>query len=150
MRCDIILTYNKSWISSLIRWAVGSKYTHVAIAINETIIAESWWNGVRFTKLDTKKNKFTRLRCPELTEHQKTNIIAFIYDKIDFEYDYKLLIGIGLNRIFGFKTKWDDPKKYICVELIIEAYRSVGIDLLEYNKDIAPHELLYSKHLKEL
>lgn len=147
MRADILACYDNTWIDWLIRKVTGKKITHVAVQITDTLCMETGWFGVKLSKIDGKK--FYRLRYNELTKKQQRQIVKFVMESVDKKYDYKLFIGIGINKIFGLNTNWDNPLKYICAELVVKAYRSVGIELLPYIPDncIIPSDFMDSTRL---
>lgn len=147
---DIILCYGTGWISKLIKFATKSKISHVGVMISEDLMAESYWWGVRLTRLDNKKYDYIILRCDDVTYFKSEKLIDFMFKHIDAEYDYRLFFTLGLNRLFGLNLKGNDPMKFICSELVVAAYKEAGIDLLEGVKsdNVTPHEILNSNKLK--
>jgi hypothetical protein len=119
---------------------------------------ESSWFGVKLLKIDPYLGKSKVLRCETLTEGQRRLIIKYILNRVGTPYDYKLFIGLALNtvlkklHVYRVKTHWDSPSKDICIELVIDAYRSIGIELLPdiKDEDIVPCDVLKSSKLKEV
>lgn len=109
---------------------------------------ESWWNGVRPRRLKEKESNYYILRSSNLSYEEKKKIATFVMNSVKTKYDYKLFLGIGLNKIFGLNTKWDNKDKYICTELVVKAYRATGIELMPEGKEMLPEKLLDSKHLE--
>lgn len=149
MKADILACWSNTWVDRLIRTVVGEDITHIAIKVSDTMIMESTWLGTQLSPIAIRGGNYYVLRCPELTEKQREKIVEFVLESVNKKYDFKLFIGIGLNRLFGLRTNWDNPTKYICVELILEAYKSVGIDLLELipDQEIVPSDFLKSDKL---
>lgn len=146
MKADIIACYPKNIIGKLISFISKCEISHVAIMIDDEHIIESDWFGVRVRKLKNFKSKYLILRCEELTEIQKDKIIKFVTNSINTEYDYKLLIGLGLKKFFNINIKlFNQTDKYICTELIIETFKSVGIRL---SNSLYPESILKSNKLK--
>jgi hypothetical protein len=54
--------------------------------------------------------------------------------------------------MFGLNTNWDNKNKYICNELVVEAYKSLGINILSWIEDqnIVPGDLLNCNRFKHL
>jgi uncharacterized protein YycO len=110
---------------------------------------ESVWYGVRMSKYSLMQNSSYLLRYPNLSEEEKDLIVEFVKDKVCQPYDYKLFIGLALNKLFGFKTKWNDKSAYICDELIAEAFKSIGKPLCGKEPDELTPTDLYNSPLLE-
>ena len=151
MKADIIASCGTSWIDRIISIATQSPITHVAMKIDDDFIMESTWVGVKMSKYSKfKTTKHYILRCHELSEEQQDQVVKFIKDAVDVPYDYRLFFGLALERFFGIKKYIKDSKdKYMCIELIIEAFKSVGVNLLPniVDEEIEPDSLLYSPYL---
>lgn len=149
MRGDILACYGTSWIDKLIQFVTGQKVSHTAIMTGDELFIEAIGKGVVVSKL-ADKNSYYLLRDESLTKEQKRKIIQFTVNKLNKEYDFKLFVSVGLNRLFGIKLPWNDPNKYICIELISKAYRRVGIELFPGIKDteITPGDVMNCKRLK--
>lgn len=130
MKADVLACYDDTWIDWIIRKVTKEKVTHIAIQVMDDYIIETGWHGVKLSKLSSRKGKFYRLRCNELNEYKQEQIVRYALSLIDQPYDYRQLIWIGLYKLFGFKKYKDDTGKYICVEVVVDAYKSAGIDLV--------------------
>jgi hypothetical protein len=152
MRCDILACYGSTWIDRLIQWGVGERVTHIAIDIGNDMAIETGWFGVKVNDLCDKGGNYYRLRCDTLTEKNKDNIMNFLIHHIGTRYDYKLFIGIAIHRLLGIDTGWNDPTKYICSEVALNAWRSQGYELMPGVEDrkVIPSDLLKSKLLREV
>lgn len=152
MKADILAFEAEGIISKLVGLVTKSKITHIGILKDEHFFIESVITGVKFTEITYVNRNYHILRNPELNDIQRQDIIKFVINKINYKYDFKLFIGIGLKKIFGINTKWNDTNKYICSELIYEAYKSVGIDLIPCAKpeDMTPGNIYNSSMLVEV
>lgn len=150
MKADIIAFKSYTLLSRLIRWVTRKDVTHVAILVGDHLIMETSLFGVRLRPLRDREYSYCILRCPTLTEEQQIDITDFVMQSVGKGYDFKLLIGIGINLVFGKQLSWNNKDRYICIELILKAYESVGIDLLpNINTDImTPEDLLTSEFLE--
>lgn len=149
MKGDIIAFEGRTLVSKLIRWATKTKVTHVGIMVSEESLMETSFFGVRLRRLKENEPKYYILRYENLTDRQKMKISKFVLDKVKTGYDFKLFFGIGLNIIFDMQTKWNNKNKYICVELILSAYESIGIKLLKnyHENHVIPEDLMDSPYL---
>lgn len=149
MKADILCCWGNSWLDKIIQWALRTKITHIVVKIDEDFVMESSWFGVKLSRVGRLGNSYIQLRQPDITDEQKDKVVYFIKSSVDTPYDYKQFFGIGINRLFGIKLDYEDAQKYICVELALEAYRSIGIELLPdiADEDIIPSDLLLSKEL---
>ncbi|HBP65814.1 MAG TPA: hypothetical protein DD730_16535 [Desulfosporosinus sp.] len=73
-------------VDNVERLETHSKFTHAALAVNESEFIEAWWNGVRRNNLDSYKNRnkniivFTPIT--PLSESQQAQIIEYALGKI--------------------------------------------------------------------
>lgn len=150
MKADIIAFSGNKIISRLIRWVTKSDINHVAIMVGDNVLMETAWNGVRLRRLKESEKNYKILRYEGLTYGQKKGISCFVLNSVKTKYDYKLFFGIGLNLLFGLDTKWNNKNRYICAQLILKAYKSVGINLVpgysEHN--IIPDDIIKADRLK--
>jgi hypothetical protein len=151
MKADILACYGgTTLLDKIISKVVGSNITHVVIDLGDGLVGDTGWTGVQITQLKNRNGQYVTLRYPELTIYQATKVIDYIKDSIGIGYDFPQLLSIFFFKVFGKKLFEDDKKKFICVELAIEAYNSVGIDIVPHitEKDmIAPSDLLNSPAL---
>jgi hypothetical protein len=68
-----------------------------------------------------------------LTDEQRHGILRFIRDNIGEGYDWRYIISRGINLLFNTPIL-NSPNRNNCDELIIEAFRSEGINLVEGTK----------------
>ncbi len=148
---DILACWDNSLISKIICWITKSKVSHIVIMYDNALAVESWWNGVRIIKLSNLKKRcnFYGLTYLKLTKEESNSIIKYLQNSYESKYDFIQTITIGLHKLFGFKIR-NNNKKYICSELIWEAYNSVGIEIapqVNEKDDVVPGDLLSSPRL---
>lgn len=165
---DLLLFKNDTLYSKLIKKATDSKYTHVAIALNEYIMIEASLrvqimpipdknppydifrikNGLN----NREKNKLTK----ELLKHHNAlydilQIIGYA-PRLIFQYTPKMLFNYIPRSIFFGQNKLNNPRYMICSELADRAYHEIGYDLLPniYPGDATPGDFVDSEHLIKL
>lgn len=98
-------------LSPVIRFVTWSKYSHMAIVINDKYITHSDFNGVHIEPLEELMN---RSKSWMIAEYQCDNPQSVIDNCLTFlgkPYDYGALIGIAIRRI-----ELQDDSKYVCSE----------------------------------
>jgi len=125
---------NKSIISKILTKFSKDEYPHVGMHLTHGIIIESYWSkGTvlnHISKYEKVKYDYKVLRNKKkLSETEQKNLFDFTISKIYSKYDYKLLLDIGKYLTIGKLNKKtrinNNLKKYICVELIAAAYKSI-------------------------
>lgn len=146
---DIILVSGTGKISKLIEEIENSKFSHSAIYVknNELIEAE----GIRkvgYQVLDYYDERATVFRCDILTNKQRNKIVEYVIKTIGYHYDFRLLFLELISYLFDILIPYKgDKDSRICSTLVVDAYRSVGVDLclgIGYPspKDVSESELL--------
>lgn len=127
---DLILKKNgKSAISKLIHFFTKDIYNHAEIYLGNYIICDAMPNGVKIRTFDSSLGEFDVYRYNgTITSEQYKKIEEFIQKSINSKYDFLQLILQVLNLNFGH------PKKYICIELVIEAFIYAGIPMPKWEK----------------
>lgn len=121
----ILLFKGRGIISTLIRWQTRSPYSHAAILLPDGSIVESWQGkGVRETELTDWRN-IDVFYVPSATQEQWFNILFFMNSRIGKGYDYW-----GVIR-FITRTNMPPNDKWFCSEIVFEAFKEAGINLLE-------------------
>lgn len=110
----------KIW-SSLVRWWTGSKYSHCELVLSDGtwISADPKAGRVRYTWQDIS-NDWDRVEI-KVTERQELIIRAWLDAQIGKKYDW---CGILLSQVFTLGT--DNPVRYFCSELCVEALQRIG------------------------
>ena len=112
-------------MSAAIRWQTRSQYSHAAIQLEDGSIIESWQgDGVRRKYLSDWEgvDVFDIAGAPDLNEEE---IKEFLLDQLGKGYDYRSVLR------FLTKKKGDASKSWFCSELVFEAVKAGGLNLLE-------------------
>jgi uncharacterized protein YycO len=127
---DIILKKNGTHpISKLIHFFTQDIYNHSEIYIGNYHIIDAMPNGVKVRNLDCSLGEFDAFRYKgTITKAQGEKIEEFLQKNINTKYDFLQLIFQALNLNIG------SPRKYICIELVIEAFRYAGIPIGTWQK----------------
>lgn len=127
---DLILKKNgKSPISKLIHFFTKDIYNHAELYLGNYIICDAMPNGVKIRTFDSSLKEFDVYRYTgTITSDQHKKIEEFIQKSINSKYDFLQLILQIFNLDFGH------PKKYICIELVLEAFRYAGIPVGTWKK----------------
>lgn len=125
---DIILQHTDNLITSkLIRGVTKDVYNHSMLYLGGNHILDARWpQGVKIRELDNRLEEFDVYRYnSKFTEKQKELIEEFIQKNINRKYDLLELFGQLFNKNIG------SSKKYICISLVLEAFRYAGINVGE-------------------
>ena len=124
-----ILAYRgKSWISKMIRWQTRSKYSHIAIELDNGSVVEAWHVG------GVAHNQSFR------TVHTKNTLVdvfAIIKPFDELKATDFLLAQVGKKHDFGsiarFMSRRDDPhdEKWFCSELAADGLLTGSLSLLK-------------------
>jgi len=145
---DIILYKGQSLIAKTIKNISNSKYSHVALVLDSLHTLESdYKNPVNIRHFSYLKGSYDVYEfITPLTRKQRDGILEFIRANIGKGYDYPYILTRGLNILFGTKI-YNSPDRYNCDELIVDAFRSEGIELLTGDK-LIPETLTQSIHYR--
>jgi len=141
----IILVSHKGIIPYLIKKITHSKFNHVGFFVNSNEIVEANFGGIvrtKFIEYQEKKNQgileYSLYSVKGLT-HLKFQVIRqYLISKIGLKYDVTQFISLALFLIFNISRKIepiDVQKRFICSELIAEAFHEVN---LTFSKNIDP------------
>ena len=151
---DIILRCSSALSSQMTEVMIWSRYTHSALYIgNGMIIDSTWQHGVKIRSLADFLNESSRvgvLRLPGLTSDQAEQVIAAAKSKVASEYNFEGVKTLGvqklnaltnlsrqslgdmigiLGRAGHLPSNATDNGKYACSELIVSAFKAIGIPL---------------------
>ena len=123
-----ILAYcGTSWPSLLIRLQTRSRYSHVAVEMDDGTVIEAWaFIGVRHVADKFEAHKAgTVIESFEITgDCDQAAVASFLRSQLGKKYDYRSLVRFITRR----NTRLDD--KWFCSELVLEAFRRGGLELL--------------------
>lgn len=141
---DIILKKNaKNIIQKIICKVTKDKYFHAEIYLGNYIICDAMPNGVKIRTFDSSLKEFDAYRYTgTITSEQYEKIEEFIQKSINSKYDFIQLLLQALNLDLGH------PKKYICIELVIEAFRYAGVPVGDWKKGFK--QITDTKYFKKI
>ena len=134
-------------ISSIIRWATRSPYSHAGIA--------AWWNE-RLMVLEAKgrgvvATSFSRnikeyrgdvewFSCVrEIPQEDRRNMVIFAQEELGKRYGRWKAIWLGMRSLFERDMERRDrlrkETKLFCSEYVAQVYNSVGLDLKKQRSD---------------
>ncbi|MCB1711191.1 MAG: hypothetical protein KDH96_01550 [Candidatus Riesia sp.] len=107
----IIFTNSTLPLSPIIRFVTWSKFSHMAVVINDKWVMHSDFNGVHIELLNDLKSRSKNWTICEYECKNPQAIINSCLTLLGSPYDYGALIGIALRRI-----ELQDESKYVCSE----------------------------------
>ena len=122
---EIVLVFSTTtrWSSGFLRWAQRSRFSHVEVAFADYIIGARSSQGVqKYT--DTSFMTDRVAKTIEVTDEQYQKFYDFMHEKIGDKYDWRSYIGFA-----AFK-RIHNPNKWVCSELVCEAFYHSGIDVI--------------------
>lgn len=148
---NIVFHKGKTPIARIIRLLTKSSYSHCALVIDTLhLIQLDWKTPTTIKHLEYPLGNYDVYELTiNLTEEEKRKIIRFIRDRISTSYDWKLIFSRFFNILIGTPIV-SSESKYNCDELIVDALRSVGINLIEKDVKMTPDTLSKSKQLRKI
>lgn len=149
---DILFYRGNSFVGRLIKLVSKSEnYSHCSIFIDKIHLLETSWNhptvlahfGYRHMEYDVYRVKV------DLSSEQKRIIMDYLRKRIHTSYDWKYIVTRAGNFLFGTAIRSSEGK-YTCDELIVQAFREIGLDLLEEGSPLSPESLAKSRHLERI
>jgi len=148
---DIILSRNpRGKLNRIIRWVTGKRWRealvdHAAMVGVEGTLIEAVGGGVEIGLYTDRYRKYEIWCRVMLPDDVKLKACEWARDQVGKAYDALQLPGILLAKIFHKKKAlFDDPNKFVCSELIAEAYeKGAGVKLVERKHEsvITPQDL---------
>ena len=143
-----LLAYRgRSWISKAIRWQTRSKYSHIAIELNDGSVVEAWHVGGVSHSKDFKEKHTKGTPVDAFAIKMPFDVVeaeAFLLSQVGKKYDF--------GSILRFMSRRDEPKdnKWFCSELAVEALKEGRLALLERipASHISPGQCITSPFLK--
>lgn len=140
----ILFTTSKLPLSPLIKLVTWSKYSHIAIIINDKWVMHSDFNGVHIEPLE---DLLGRSKTYMIAEYECIDSQAMIDEGIKLlgrPYDYGALIGILIRRI-----ELQDDSKYVCSEFpaALAEFTNQSFFCTDYLHRITPQHWLMLPHI---
>jgi hypothetical protein len=128
--------------STSIRWWTFSNYSHVELVDTIKVNPSSWiWyaaepfaNGVKKSSMEYKTTDWDLYSLNH--KYQKRNAIEFFISQLNKSYDYQ---GLIFTQIFNIQKH--DHKKWFCSEIVAEAIKRNGVELVKYSTWYSPKRL---------
>lgn len=146
---NIILHKGKTPIARIIRLLTGSKYSHCAFAVNSLHLVQlDWKTPVTISHFSYPIGQYDVYEIiTPLTEAEKDKVSRYIRDRISTTYDWRFILSRFFNIVIGTPI-FNSKKRYNCDELILEALRSISVNLIEADVKLTPDTLSKSKLLR--
>jgi hypothetical protein len=161
---DVLLYRGQGPVSSIIRWATGSTYSHAGLAVwwNERLmVMEAMRRGVRVTTLSFNLNHYNG-SVEWYTSHspipadQRLDLIRYAQLELGKRYAFWSVFKLGLLVLFGGHIDPQDElarnDTLFCSLYVANCYNAIGIDLKKNHNDrfmtpgdIAESPVLYFK-----
>lgn len=121
----------------LIRAVTWSKWSHVAVVLEDGSAIEATWPRVRRVDVEEIKAKHSKWCVVDVPLLDEQAAIDFAMAQLGKPYDWTALFGILFHR------KWDDKEKWFCSELVTSAIEAGGLNLFrkEFISRISPQFL---------
>lgn len=149
---DLLLTKGDSRLGFLIKWFTKSKYSHVAIHIENGTCIESHWGGVQLKHI-SQLDPHDVYRHSKHTKAQMNMAIEWMISQLDKGYDFFGVIGIGLA-LLGIRrgNPFDDKNRYWCSELIADGFHKadIPIDIPLGTLFVSPQDLATEDHISKV
>jgi len=138
---DIILSYERSIFSWIVSKFTRSKYSHSSLYLgNNEYISAIPFKNVCIRNISTIKH-FDVYRVKDIDEQKILNIVEFCKERLDSKYDFLQVLILFYRKLTDkLKIYSNDPNdnKYVCSELISEAFASEGIIFNKYIENTFP------------
>lgn len=155
---DLVFCSGTYFFSNAIRWFTKSCWSHIGMiyrddAIDRILILESeTFIGVRFAPLSKylrdyhgkdrpyRGRMFIARLTPEVPLASHNKAVSFGMDELTKPYDNWEIFRIAMRILFKIGRRNRD-QKYICSELIYEAYRKAGVLFHFKHRSISPDDI---------
>ena len=146
---NIIFHKGKTPIARFIRLLTRSKFSHCAITIDSLhLIQLDWKTPVTLDHFAYPLGQYDVYEViTPLSDIEKQMISRYMRDRISTTYDWKFILSRFFNITLGTPII-SSKKKYNCDELILEAFRHIGVNLIEDDVKLTPDTLSKSKLLR--
>ena len=145
---DLILSSEDSLSSWVVQKVTNSLWSHVGVYTGDgNFISAVPFQGVCLKAL-TKVDRYGVYRVKGLDDNQRAQVVRFCVERVGWPYDFVQILLLGW-RIFTdrLKTNAGDPypTKYVCSELVAEAYASVGVFFGKIVDNVLPGTIAKNK-----
>jgi hypothetical protein len=140
-----------SLIGKIIKRTTNSKFSHVALLLDDFHCLELDYKSptsIKHFKYPKGSYHLYKLNI-HLTDQQLKMFNVFIRNNISTKYDWKYIFSRGFNLLFGTPIV-NSKNRYNCDELIVEAFRFIGVNLIEDDVMMSPETLSKSDKLEKI
>jgi uncharacterized protein YycO len=149
MQGDIVLTRGVSWKTDLLEKYTHSPYLHTAGLVDmDTAIEATGFKKTGYRPLDFYAGHGDILRCEQLSDSQRKQIVQYARSCVGEHYDYKLFFWEISRFILHKMLPYHKRNRVICSTLWVDAYQSAGITLCPGIEHPAPADLAESALLE--
>lgn len=119
---SVQIIYTRNWLpgSLLIRLLTWSRWSHVALVVNDQVIEAAIGVGVRRRPLEELVAASSAWSIQALPVRDASALIAAVESQIGMPYDYLGALGIAL------RGNWQECRAWFCSELIAWAADHAG------------------------
>lgn len=168
---DVILVEGNNRVSSVIKYLTQSTWSHSAIYVGDilgraepdgephVLIEAEMTQGVITSPLSKYRDCHTRICRPvALKPEDQKRVIAFLMERIGYEYDVKNVLDLARfmipipiparyrRRILALGS--GDPSRAICSTLIAEAFQSVHYPILTRVENVEDRKKVKSRYAR--
>ncbi|MDR3598521.1 hypothetical protein [Clostridium sp.] len=148
---DICLKKGTGIISEAIEEFENSQYSHATTFIDGQLIEAEGFEKTEYIPIDKYKGQLDVFNCNSLTDEQRQGIKDFLSKQVGTRYDYLLLIIEAIRYALHVTLPYKEPfHRHICSTLVVDAYKSVGMDLCPGIKYPSPKDISESKLLRKV
>ena len=150
-RFDIIFYKGESIISRIIQRVTNSEYSHVAFVLDALHLLQSDWRtpvSIHHLAYPYGHYDIYRLKIT-LTDQEMEEVFMFIRERLSAPYDWKLILSRFFHILIGTPILKSEAR-YNCDELIVDAFRHVGVNLIEGDVLMTPDTLSKSALLEKV
>lgn len=144
-----IFSRRQSIISKLIRKLSNSKFSHVAMTLQDRYhtLESSWKNPTTIEHFSYPKGEYEVCRLKfDLRQDEIELMERFIFENLYSGYDWKFILSRLGNRLLGTPVI-NSKQKYNCDELILEAiYYATSIRIVDDMDNLTPEKLYESSY----
>lgn len=122
----VLLFKGRGLVSRLIRWQTNGKYSHAAIQLGDGRIIEAWHKPAKVRVRPPLKDwsNVEAFTVEGMTEDRWQKATEFLEAQLGKKYDF----GGVMRFVTRWRKKQDD--KWFCSELVFQAIKESGVDLL--------------------
>jgi Permuted papain-like amidase enzyme, YaeF/YiiX, C92 family len=170
-RGDIILTRGNYLSSRVIRWIIGSFFSHAAMVFllpqqdngfNNTFMLESMPTGIGLAKLKSyiggqnpsEDVAILRMEGEGINEAYFKQVGALMLDYVKTSYDFGRAINLGLSLFFSLRRKWSPKgrsysslKQWVPSQFICSGFIQYGFVEALRRKGIDPTQVIFKQSL---